>query len=83
MKYYKSSDKNEFIDFFPYTESSVENNDKEKDEENFIPLMEEKIEGENEKIRVKVNHREDIIESIDIECSCGNKSRIIIDYNEE
>jgi len=83
MKYYKNADSDGFVDFLSYTGGSVENNDKDGDEDNFVPLIVEKIEGKNKKMNIKVNRTGDIIESIDIECECGNKSRIIIDYNNE
>ena len=83
MKYYKNADSDGFVDFLSYTGGGVENNDKDGDEDNFVPLIVEKIEGKNKKMNIKVNRTGDIIESIDIECECGNKSRIIIDYNNE
>jgi len=83
MKYYKNADSDGFVDFLSYTGGGVENNDKDGDEDNFVPLIVEKIEGKNKKMNIKVNRAGDIIKSIDIECECGNKSRIIIDYNNE
>jgi len=81
MKYYKNADSDDFVNIFSYTGGGVENNDKNKDEDNFVPLIVEEIEGKNKKMNIKVKRTGDIIESIDIECECGNKSRIVIDYD--
>lgn len=95
MKYYKVSKDEGFLDFFSYTGGGVEGDTKDKGddsekvdlhkvkENDFIPLITEDFKQENQKIKVKVNRNGDIIESIDLECECGNKLRIIIDYNED
>jgi len=95
MKYYKKSKDEGFIDFFSYTGGGIEGDTKDKgndskkvdlhkvSEDDFIPLITEEFKQENQKIKVKVNRNEDIIESIDLECECGNKLRIIIDYKED
>lgn len=95
MKYYKASKDEGFIDFLSYTGGNIEGDTTDKvdddkkvnlqkvGEDNFIPLITEEFKQEDQKIKVKVNRIGNNIESIDLECECGNKLRIIIDYNED
>ena len=57
---------------------------KKQKEDEFTPLVvepiDEKLEGEAFDIKIKRNG--EIIESVDIICKCGNKTRLIFDYHD-
>ncbi|NVM04780.1 MAG: hypothetical protein HWN67_20840 [Candidatus Helarchaeota archaeon] len=96
MKHYKNADSDDFLDFFSYSGSGVEekaqdkdkitenmDSNKKKEVDNFIPFIAEEIERKNRKMNINVNRTGDIIESIDIECECGNKTKIMIEYDKD
>ncbi len=91
MRFYKNIDKEEFADLFSQSGSgdddeaddidySVRSHDRVKE---FIDLVPKDIETKKEKINVKVNRKGELIESIDVECQCGNTVRLVIDYDED
>jgi len=97
MRFYKEDEEEKFAGFFSdatnggsgensgYNDDGSENEDLvgKQVEHNFIPLISDETKKEDKRMNIKVNHKDDIIESIDVECECGNKTTIIIDYNDE
>jgi len=91
MRFYKNINEENFVDFFSTggseSDTSQEETNKNKGrksiEKDFLPLVPAKMDISKEKINLKINRNEDIIESIDIECECGNSIRLVIDYGDE
>ncbi len=84
----------EFIDFLSIVkdDKSIEEpgivNQKEANkkrlEQSFLPLIDSEIHTDitGENMKITVNKENETIKSIDIECRCGCKSRVIFEYEE-
>ena len=90
MKFYRNDDDENFEDIFSHSGSegsdeqdSFGKDTKAKKEKDFTVLIPDKVEIAKDKINVKVNRNENVIESIDIECECGNSIKLVIDYENE
>ncbi len=91
MRFYKNIDGEDFVDFLSAgggeSDTAQDETDKNKGrksiEKDFLPLVPAKMDINKEKINLKINRNEDVIESIDIECECGNTIRLVMDYGDE